>query len=65
MAAIVTSQIAILPGLKMEAYRTTLYETAEQRKIQQVAVGARGEAEHFGMSVILLVIMMITQESRL
>jgi uncharacterized membrane protein len=66
MAAIVTSQIAIPPGLTMAAYRTTLYETAEQReKRQEVAVEARSEAEHFGMAMILLVIMMITRESRL
>jgi hypothetical protein len=49
----------------MATYRATLYETADQRKRQQVAVGARSEAEHFGMAVILFVIMMITRESRL
>jgi hypothetical protein len=63
MATIVTSQIMIPPGLTIAAYRTNLYETAKQRKRQQVAVGARSEAEHFGMAVLLLVIMMITLES--
>jgi hypothetical protein len=44
----------------MTAYRATLYETAKQRKGQEGAVGVRGEAEHFGMAVILLVILTIT-----
>jgi hypothetical protein len=59
MAAIVTSQIVIPPGSTMTAYETALYETAEQRKRQQVAVGSRSEAEHFGLTVILLAIMMV------
>jgi hypothetical protein len=45
MAASVTSQIAIPPGLTMAVYRTVSCETAEQRKRQEGAVGVRSLAE--------------------
>jgi hypothetical protein len=46
-------------SLTMTAYKTILYETVEQRKRQKDAVGVRTKAEHFGLAVLLLVVLMI------